>query len=254
MRQGSPLKRTLKEPKGSHTLVGRFGESPKGGGFVTVWHVDVNNTGMEEYYLGDIDGKVGNVDDLKKMLKSMVKGDVKVVGNCPAKLPITEDYVVSATSIKNKLVGDFIEKSSDEKENKCYQAAKLKIDGRDMDFGTALNNFHMVRGPQMEKIKAAICSQGKFIKKQLQGCDHELDVLVSLDRLAGCGSDAQNYQNLLKTGRSLYRRELDDIFRNPDRIDTEFRGRQKDIDAAWDFVRKTETFSGFREWVQKSLL
>lgn len=256
MRKKSALSKITKEPNGTHIFIGRFGSSKKGGGFVTVWNVDVDNRGIDDDYLTALEAKVGTLDELKHMLAGMVSGQIKVVGNSPADLPITDDYVVATQALKPKLVSDFIGRlhSPDDKETKCRQLARLTIDGRAMDFGTALNNFHMVRGPQMDKIKAAVCTQGLFTKGQLKGCDHELELLNALAQKAGCGSPEQNYQGLLKTGRSLYRRELDDIFRKPDKVDTYFRGRQKDIDAAWDYLQKGRNearFAGFKNWLNE---
>lgn len=256
LRKKSALARILKEPIGIRVFLGRFGVSPKGGGFVTIWGVDVDNEGLEDDYLTVIEAKVGTMEDLKAMLKGMVDGSIKVVGTSPATLPITDDYVVATQTVKPKYVSDFIGKSAppeDAQETKCRQFAKLTIDGRNMDYGTALNNFHMVRGPMMDKIKASICTQGFYNKDRLKGCDHELELLNTLMQKAGCGTPEQNYRGLVNTGKQLYARELGDIFKAPDRIDTEFRGRQKDIDDAWDFLQKHREcrFHGFRNWLNE---
>jgi hypothetical protein len=257
-RRSTQLKKVLQEPIGSRIFVGRYGETPNGG-FVTVWNVDVDNQGLEEEGMDEDDWrtvlevKVGNMNDLKTMLRSMVMNTAKVVGAGRATYPITEDYVITTQVLPPKLVSDFIGKIHSQEEDDCRKKAVINIDGRSTNFGTLLGNFHMVRGADMDKMRGAICNQGPGLQRELGHCDHEAGTLKRLMTLAKCGDVHQSFNVAKDLGHKIYRDKLRKIFSKPEEIDKEFR-TQREIDAAWDYLQKGEArFIGFRNFLNESL-
>jgi hypothetical protein len=110
----------------------------------------------------------------------------------------------------------------------------------------------MVRGPKLDAIKSAFCANAAQIKAALEksGCESDVNLANWIWSRAGCKVDANTYNTGKEAGKAAYRNDLQKLFSKPEKLDTEFRGRQKDIDAAWDYLQKKEhSFHGFKAWL-----
>ncbi len=271
----SELREAKKEPKGTRFLFGRFGKTRRGGGFITVWRTaaDVDDHEShsrdkdheQEHWEKDrvtdydpdtyYDLKLGDTAVLKQMLKSMVQGSARIVGESPAEYPISDNYIYTDGDGINDLISSIVGHIDMPKpDNECFKMAKINVRGRDMPLGAILGNFHMVRGPELEYMKGAVCNEYDRLKRQLTAskCTASLSLLQDIwDRMGGCpGDNKAGWDKLKNQGAMNYRNDLKKIFSNPDSIDTEFRGSQKDIDAAWDFLNRRE-YVNYGSYVQK---
>jgi hypothetical protein len=150
-----------------------------------------------------------------------------------------------------------------EDEPKCDTIAKINVDSKQMDFTQILSAMHMVKGNQMDRIKAAYCSAAPQIKQQLQqqGCNNYLSLADNIwSRMKCKAGDDQAWNQLKQAGRRAYRDNLRDTFRKgaesskrgEDYLGTQFR-TQKELDAAWDDLMhgKREHTLNFKEWLTK---
>jgi hypothetical protein len=172
---------------------------------------------------------------------------IKVIGNSPATLPITVDYkfVVGGDV---KVVGEFVGAGvQQQKDPQCDM--KINVQGRPLPLSDVQAQLHMVKGEPLSLLRAAFCTQAKALKNSptTQHCTAQQRQLDDLDRAFKCGDDKDLYQTMLQAGKQNYRQDLRNIFRNPEKIGQEFR-TQKEIDKAWDYLQKGESYS-FKEWL-----
>jgi hypothetical protein len=138
--------------------------------------------------------------------------------------------------------------------NDCNQLG-INVDGKFMNLGQLAGNFHMVKGVNFDLMKSGFCGNKEQLMQQAKekGCKGAEELIDFISGRANCGASTgtSTYDQAKKAGSAAYRNDLQKVFSNPSRIDTEFRGRQKDIDAAWDYLRKgrNENFSGFKQWL-----
>lgn len=134
----------------------------------------------------------------------------------------------------------------------------VNVQGRFMPLGELIGNLHMVKGVNLELMKSAFCANYEALKRKAEqmGCEGGLALIAHIASRIECGKAAtgtnqEKWDAAKKAGASALRADYQKIFSNPSRIDTEFRGRQRDIDAAWDFLQKgrNETFVGFKQWL-----
>lgn len=210
------LRMVEEEPGNSKFLVGRFGD-----GWVTVWRTSStpDSSGPYDVHYGL---PLGGEEVLQKMLAGMM-GSVRVVGESPARLPISGDYVVTKADGTVEYVRNVV--GGGVKEDPCKDLAKIG----DMDLGAVLSSLHMVRGAALEKIKFAVCNSYENLKGVLEknGCSGQLGLLGDARRRVG---DCSGYD--WRRALSGHRDELRKAFSGD--VESEFRGRQRDIDAAWD--------------------
>lgn len=137
----------------------------------------------------------------------------------------------------------------------CEKLGTFTVAGKPMKLSTMIGNMHMVKGDRLDAMKGAFCPAAQDVKKKMQqaGCG-DAEFIDALWAKFGCVSDmAGQYDQLKKLGAASYRRELQGVFSQPEKIDAEFRGRQKDIDAAWDYLQKGRNehrFNGFKTWLE----
>lgn len=237
-------------------LFGRFGEVKRRddgtypeGGFVTVWSHKEGDFPDDEY---DRERNRGfnraNEQDLKTFLQSMLgQFPMKVIGKSPARLPITIDYVFTSPLAGAKSVGEML--GVNQAADPICGNMKINIQGRPTAIPDIMGQLHMVRGPQLDLLKGAFCSQYQSLKShpEYQKCTRQLSQLDDIYSGLKCGQN--DYQSSLQAGKAAYRQRLKDIFSDPHKMSQEFR-TQKEIDAAWDYLNKKEHIS-FREWYLK---
>lgn len=250
----SELKQMKNEPKNTKTFFGRYGKTFDAGGFITLW--DISETDIKTNYNYDI----GDINDLKKMLTSMVNRSIKIVGDSPAELP-DENYVFTSYSseynrifVKDIINDQDTEDKQDTENPECKKIAKVNIRGREMDLGTAFGNLHMVKGPELQFMKTSICAQHDRLQSDLEkhSCKSQLGILDDILNKLSCPSkgDHGEWNKLKSQGRTQYRQGLKRIFSNPEKIGDEFR-TQKDVDDAWDELQhgKRESKLSFKRWL-----
>jgi hypothetical protein len=210
-----------------------------------------------------------NQEDVKKCIQSFaakLPGYVKypdrtlVVSQASvAWYPITLSKFMP--DIKNftgtKVTDDGKKQMSQDTDAACKEIGVM-VNGRFMPITELAGNLHMVKGPTLDLMKSAFCASYPDLKKHAEklGCPGSNELIDHIYsrincRAAGTSPQAQ-YNNLKKSGSSAYRSELQKTFSAPHTIDSEFRGRQKDIDAAWDYLqkgRRNESFAGFKNWL-----
>lgn len=148
----------------------------------------------------------------------------------------------------------------------CDANDAININGEIFSLTSILSDLHMVRGKKLEKVKAGFCQQYEFLRRQLENlnCKNQLLILNKIKELIGCSNTPQDYKDLKQSGAANYRQDLQSLFRRGDQaaidpnstedpVGTEFRGRQSDIDAAFDFLNRRENFAGFKEWLTKEV-
>jgi hypothetical protein len=155
-----------------------------------------------------------------------------------------------------------IENDETDSSPQCKQFAQIVVDGKPMDFSQILSSLHMVRGNEIERIKAAYCSAAPQIKQQLQkqDCKGQAKLADTIWNRLKC-NDQQTWNQLKKAGRRVQRDNLRDTFRKgtefsksgEDYLGSQFR-TQKDLDAAWDDLMhgKHEHKLNFKKWLQES--
>jgi hypothetical protein len=204
-----------------------------------------------------------------KVKKSVIKNcltkvvnDLSYLKEHPEKVIVFFDY--SESTIKPRplnrilsdddLEGPTTARPDDQQDPECDRLGTLTVDGKPMKLSTMLGNLHMVRDGRLDGMKGAFCPAATDLKKTMAHCKGAPEVIDTLWRKLGCASGQSNQYNQLKQlGAAAYRRDLRKVFDNPDSIDKEFRGRQKDIDAAWDYLQKKEhSFRGFKTWLEST--
>lgn len=175
----------------------------------------------------------------------------------PAELP-DGDYVFKSYSDEFPIgfVKDIIggQVAQDTEDAECKRLAKVNVRGKEMDLGTALGNLHMVKGPELQFMKTAICANHDQLQADLEkhSCKAQLATLGDILNKLSCPAkgDQGEWQRLKSQGRAQYRQDLRGIFADPDKMDREFR-TQKDIDAAWDELQhgKRENRLSFQRWL-----
>lgn len=250
---GTELRKSLLFKKREHAVAcfGRFGVTDKGG-FVTIWkyqeeelltHYD--RTRQKEDNRGF---SSPNKEEIKILLKGLMgQAPIKIIGKTPAKLPITADYVFVVGG-NAQTVGEFVGDTGQQQDPRC-KAMTIDIQGRPTPLDQIQASMHMVKGQQLALLRGGFCSQYQALKNSATTahCQIQHRQIDDIQSKFKCGDDQDEYQKMLKTGKADYKQKLRDIFRSPERIDQEFRGRQSDIDAAWDKLQG-EHFS-FKEWL-----
>lgn len=139
------------------------------------------------------------------------------------------------------------------------QKLGININGRFVNLGVVAANFHMVKGTEFELMKSAFCGNSSTLLKQAKekGCKGAEELITHINSRAKCGNvtPTSSYQQAKKAGTLDYVAQLQKNFSNPNSLDTEFRGNQRDIDAAWDYLQKkrNENFTGFKQWLLQGL-
>jgi hypothetical protein len=140
----------------------------------------------------------------------------------------------------------------------CTANSQITVDGQPMSLGNFVGNLHNVRGERLQKMHAAFCGAEKNLKNSLKDkCPHEVELLNHVSKRFGqlkmiCNDD----WNRVKTaGKSSYRNDLRNVFDkareapDEDYLGQQFR-TQREIDAAWDAIRKEHRIPSFLEWLK----
>jgi hypothetical protein len=245
--------------KNTSALFGRFGDAKRKfdshkhpeGGFLTVWGAGVKDSDYpdDEYTKSSNYGfGLNSPDEMKKFIYALLgKFPMKVIGNSPAKLPITPDYMFGTSHKTPQTVGAYLSGGVEPEDAKCA-SMQINVQNKPTTIAQLMGQLHMVRGSQRDLLKGAFCSQYDQLKKspETQHCDLQHRQLDNIASNLQCGQN--DYATFLKAGKQDYRQRLKDIFRDPHKIGREFR-TQKEIDAAWDELNKRENFS-FRGWLE----
>lgn len=219
-------------------LLGRWGET-QGAMCISFWNYDPDS------------------DLVEKCLRAIIREHPEVA-NEPEKVVVTGDWM-SANFLGDylpdlKSTGKQAEKGP--KEPDACDRLGVNVEGRHMSLNDIIGNLHMVKGVNLEVMKSAFCGNSEQLIQQARqiGCTASLNLIDEIKSRIDCGKLA-NYGAAKKAGASALRADYQKVFSNPEKIDTEFRGRQKDIDAAWDYLQKGRNehrFRGFKTWLEAS--
>lgn len=177
---------------------------------------------------------------------------IMVAGKKPFKSDLLSKYV---PNIKEFAGAGGKHQVAKKEANEC-DTLGINVEGRFLSLDKVIGNLHMVKGVNLELMKSVFCAEYETLRQKAQsmGCEASLSLIEDIHGRINCGpvDNVSRWNSLKKAGASALRADYQRIFSNPERIDTEFRGRQKDIDAAWDFLqkgRRNETFVGFKQWL-----
>ena len=103
----------------------------------------------------------------------------------------------------------------------------------------------MTNGERLNNLKNQFCSQSNTVKNILRNCPYQFKLANYLSNKLKCGDN--EYTNIIQQNKYKRKQELRDIFNNPDKLEKEFR-TQKELDDAWDELKKEHSFN-FKSWL-----
>ena len=236
--------RLVKNPE-NHPEGGSLSNHPEGG-FVTLWTVAKDQAG-ETYGFNN-----ANMEETKTFLMALLgKFPMDVKGNSPAKLPITESYVVRTDYPQiSQTVGQFLAGAEEEEDPVCSKMA-IDVHGKPTPIGAVVGQMHMVRGQQLDLLKGAFCSQYSLLRNSPNTvhCKTQNQQLDDIAANFKCGLG--EFEAYKKAGKFARRQDLKNLFSNPQKLGQEFR-TQKELDAAWDELQdKKEHILDFRQYAKR---
>ena len=219
----------------------KFGEIA-GKGFIAAWTRDIVSE-----------------EDEKTFLRGMLgQSPMEIVGNSPAELPITRDYIFKE-GYHIQTVGDILGDVKGQELDPACTGIEINIQGQPNNIPQVLSKLHMVRGPAMDSLKGAFCTQYPALKKSsdIQHCTVQQQQLDDIASALKCGQD--DYGSFLKTGRGGWRQGQKSAL-SPENIGQKapgprafFHPTQRELDKEYDALRfgkkSWENFS-FWGWLQ----
>lgn len=116
---------------------------------------------------------------------------------------------------------------------------KVNIDGKETTLAQIASSLHMVRGQQLDKIKATFCPHYRNLAKALVGNHRQFTLLNHIYKALNCDNFKQAYKHLYDAGKTRRKQELTTLLGEPEKLS------QREINRYWDELQRLN----FKEWL-----